>query len=405
MSQRGEPLALGNRDLTIRANGENRAIMMRTVGSRRAALMQHRYRHTVAAGLHCRGSILGSTMALTCALFFVEVGSAQQMVTLTSIPGVRVGHWTLSQRPTGCTVVLVEAGAVGAVDVRGAAPATKETDLLLPENSVQQVHAIVLAGGSAFGLDAASGVQRYLEERGVGFKFGNAYVPIVPGAALFDLSVGGQPRVRPDADCGYRAAASATPGPVEEGSVGAGAGATVGKMFGMSRAMKAGVGSAGFELPSGLVVAALVAVNAAGDVRDPNTGSIIAGARTEDGRGFADQAAHIRAGTFTRRSGDDGGARNTTLAVVATNARLTQAQARRVAIAAHDGFARAISPVHTPVDGDVVFVVAVGALEGEPELFAIGALAADAVADAIVRAVESANGLPGLPSVRDILAR
>jgi L-aminopeptidase/D-esterase-like protein len=382
--------------------------MMHIVDPRWGAGLQRPTRHTGDAGIHHHVFMVPSVLVMICAIGIGRSGMAQESdssrVTLTSVPGVRVGHWTLTERPTGCTVVLVEAGAVGAVDVRGAAPATKETDLLLPENSVQQVHAVVLAGGSAFGLDAATGVQRYLEEHGVGFKFGSAYVPIVPAAALFDLSVGGEPSVRPNADCGYQAAVHASAAPVPEGNVGAGTGATVGKMFGMARAMKSGIGSAGIELPNGLIVAALAAVNGVGDVRDPRTGVIIAGARTADGSGFADQRAQIRAGNVRRGSGSEAG-ENTTLAVVATNATLTQAQARRVAIAAHDGLARAISPVHTPVDGDLVFVVAVGALDGEPDLFAIGALAADVVADAIVRAVRTARGLPGLPSVSDLAAR
>ena len=207
---------------------------------------------------------------------------------LTTIDGIKVGHHTLSERPTGCTVVLTEAGAVGAVDVRGAAPGTRETALLDPVNTVQQVHAIVLAGGSAFGLAAADGVMRYLEERNIGYETQAARVPIVPAAILYDLGVGDDPSIRPTADCGYRAAQSATNKPVVEGSVGAGAGATVGKIGGPSRAMKGGIGSAAFELPGGIRVAALIAVNAVGDVVDPDTGVTVAGVRTPDGRGLAD---------------------------------------------------------------------------------------------------------------------
>ncbi len=214
---------------------------------------------------------------------------------LTAVPGLKVGHHTLTERPTGCTVVLAEKGATAGVDVRGNAPGTRETDLLAPTASVEQVNAIMLAGGSAFGLDAASGVMRYLEQRGVGFKFGGAFVPIVPGAILFDLGVG-DPKIRPTAECGFLAATAATDGPVIEGNVGAGAGATVGKMGGRDRAMKGGIGSAAITLPNGLVVAALVAVNARGDVIDPATGQVVAGMRTEDGKGLADVRRRLKSG-------------------------------------------------------------------------------------------------------------
>ncbi len=327
--------------------------------------------------------------------------SARQAVGLTAIPGIRVGHFTLSERPTGCTVVLVERGAVGGVDVRGAAPGTRETDLLEPMNTVQQVHAVVLSGGSAFGLAAADGVMRYLEERQIGFDVGVARVPIVPAAILFDLGVGGRPDVRPTAECGYRAAEAATTGPVAEGNVGAGAGATVGKLLGGGRAMKAGIGSAARELASGLIVAALVAVNAVGDVIDPSSGEVVAGARTEDGQGLVDVRNVIRGG-FT--SNNESG-RNTTLAVVATNALLDKAQINKVAQMAHDGLARAIFPVHTPLDGDVIFSLATGDYEGEGGVLLIGALAADLVAEAVVRAVRAAEGIPGYPAVRDLPGR
>src|SRR3990170_3342166 len=207
---------------------------------------------------------------------------------LTRVPGIKVGHFMLEERPTGCTVILTEGGAVAGADVRGGAPGTREVDLLSPVATVEKVHAIVLSGGSAFGLDAASGAVRYLEERGIGFDVGVAKVPIVPAAILFDLGVGGRPDVRPGASCGYNAAKAASDGPVAEGSVGAGAGATVGKIAGRDRAMKGGIGTAAIELPNGLLVAALVAVNAVGDVVDPATGEVVAGVRTEDGRGLAD---------------------------------------------------------------------------------------------------------------------
>jgi L-aminopeptidase/D-esterase-like protein len=317
---------------------------------------------------------------------------------LTEIDGVKVGHETLTLRPTGCTVVLVERGAVAGVDVRGSAPGTRETDLLNPINTVDEVHAIVLAGGSAFGLDAASGVMRFLEERGIGYDVGVAKVPIVPAAILFDLGVGGDPKIRPTADCGYRAAAAASSGPVAEGNVGAGAGATIGKLAGRNRAMKGGVGSAAIRLPDGLVVGALVAVNGVGDVIDPSSGRVVAGTRTEDGRELADVRLLLRSGLMPPgRPGE-----STTLGVIATNARLTKAQATKVAQMAHDGLARAVYPVHTPLDGDTIFALATGTRAEPANLLTVGALAADAMAEAVVRAVRAATGIPGYPAARDM---
>jgi L-aminopeptidase/D-esterase-like protein len=319
---------------------------------------------------------------------------------LTAVDGIKVGHHTLAERPTGCTVVLTEAGAVAGVDVRGGAPGTRETALLDPTKSVQEVHGIVLAGGSAFGLDAASGVMRYLAERDIGYDTRIAKVPIVPAAILFDLGIGDDPTIRPTADCGYRAAEAATSGPVAEGNVGAGAGATVGKMGGPGRAMKGGVGSASISMPGGLVVSALVVVNAVGDVIDPATGQVVAGARSEDGRTLADARLLLRAGRSNRsRPGE-----NTTIGVVATNASLTQVQATVMAQMAHDGFARAISPSHTPNDGDAIFALATGVYDGPTGLATVGALAADVMAEAIVRAVRAATGIPGYPAARDLQA-
>jgi L-aminopeptidase/D-esterase-like protein len=325
-------------------------------------------------------------------------GAPSRNLTLTAVPGVAVGHYTLMERPTGCTVVLAEAGAVAGVDVRGSAPGTRETDLLNPVNTVTQVHAIVLAGGSAFGLDAASGVMRYLDEKNVGFKVGPINVPIVPAAILFDLSVGGNPKVRPTAECGYRAAQSASRDPVAEGNVGAGAGATVGKSAGAERAMKGGLGSAAIELPDGTRVAAIVAVNAVGDVVDPATGKVVAGVRTPDGKGLADARVLLRRGVL--RPSPIGA--NTTIGVVATNAVLTKSQATKVAQLAHDGLARAIAPAHTPADGDTIFVLATGVRTGNADVGTIGALAADVMAEAIVRAVTRATGIPGYPAARDL---
>ena len=318
---------------------------------------------------------------------------------LTAVQGISVGHHTLTERPTGCTVVLTGAGAVAGVDVRGAAPGTRETDLLNPLNLVDQVHAIVLAGGSAFGLDAASGVMRYLDERKIGFPTQYGAVPIVPAAILFDLGVG-DAHVRPTADCGYAAAKAATDGPVPQGNVGAGAGATVGKLLGMDRAMKGGVGSAAITLPGGLTVAALVAVNAFGDIVDPATGRVVAGVRTPDGRGLADARDLIRSGAIQKNPIGE----NSTIGVVATNARLTKAQATKVAQMAHDGLARAIAPVHSMNDGDTLFALATGRGAPTADVNVVGALAADVVAEAVLNAVRQATGLPGLPALRDLAA-
>jgi L-aminopeptidase/D-esterase-like protein len=299
-------------------------------------------------------------------------------------------------------VVLTESGATAGVDVRGGAPGTRETDLLDPSHSVQQVHAIVLSGGSAFGLDSASGAMRYLEEKGIGYDARVAKVPIVPAAILFDLGFGGKPQVRPTAECGYLAAKAATDGAVAEGNVGAGAGATVGKMAGPGRSMKAGIGTASLTLPDGLTVAALVAVNAVGDVIDPATGRVVAGVRTEDGKALADVRTLVRRGEMGARLRTPRAAENTTIGVVATNAALTKAQARKVAQMAHDGYARALSPVHTPADGDTIFALATGARAGEPNVSLIGALAAEVMADAIVRAARQAESLGGVPAARDL---
>jgi L-aminopeptidase/D-esterase-like protein len=317
---------------------------------------------------------------------------------LTDVAGLRVGHFTDARRPTGCTVVLAEAGAVCGVDVRGGAPGTRETDLLDPVNSVQQVHGVVLSGGSAFGLDTATGVMRWLEEKGIGFPVGVGKVPIVPAAILFDLAVGDW-TIRPDAKAGYEAARAASAGPVAEGSVGAGAGATVGKMFGMAGAMKGGVGTASARRPDGAIVAALVAVNAYGDVVDPGTGRVLAGARTPDGKGLRGTVDALLAG---EKPGQPLGGQNTTVGVVATNVALTKAEATKVAQMAHDGLARAIRPVHTPWDGDTLFALSTGALKIDQPSLVVGVLAAEAVARAVVRAVTTAAGLPGLPSASDL---
>lgn len=334
--------------------------------------------------------------------------SAQaRQASLTDVEGLRVGHFTLTERPTGCTVVVVDGdGAVAGVSQRGAAPGTRETDLLDPLNMVERVNAVVLTGGSAFGLDSATGVMRYLEERKVGFPVGVGVVPIVPAAVLFDLNVGGRPDVRPTADCGYRAASGATSMPVQEGNVGAGAGATVGKLGGTVAGpggatarrspMKAGIGSASIRLPNGLVVGAIVAVNAVGDIVDPLTGRVVAGTRNPDGT-LADARRLIRGGSTTQpRVGE-----NTTIAVVATNARLRKDQAGRMALMADDGLARAINPSHTLGDGDTVFALATGRWNGTADVTTIGALAAEALSEAVVRAATQARALAGFASARD----
>ena len=327
---------------------------------------------------------------------------------LTAVEGIKVGHYTLTERPTGCTAILIDGDAVGGVSQRGGAPGTRETDLLDPLNMVDKVNAVVLAGGSAFGLEAATGTVRWLEEHNIGWPAGPSRVPIVPAAILFDLGVGGNPKIRPTADCGYKAAEAATIGPVQEGSVGAGAGATVGKIGGIAEhtgypagrrlPMKAGIGTASITLPNGLVVAAIVAVNAVGDIIDPDTGTIVAGARNADNT-MADARKILRGGAQIDppRAGE-----NTTIGLVATNAKLTKAQASRMALMADDGYARAIYPSHTNGDGDTIFSIATGRWSGDPDLTVIGALAAETMAQAIVRAATQATGVAGIPAARDL---
>ena len=316
---------------------------------------------------------------------------------ITDVNGIRVGHFTDGRRPTGCTVVLCEGGAVGGVDVRGAAPGTRETDLLDPLNLVEKVHAIVLSGGSAFGLDTASGVMRYLEEKNIGFETRSAKVPIVPAAILYDLGVG-DPKVRPDSTAGYKACEAARPGELEEGSVGAGAGATIGKAGGGSP-MKGGIGTASIKLPNGLVVGAVVAVNSVGNVIDPKTGKIVAGSRMRDGKGFIDIIEAYRSG----KSGNENVGQATTIGVVATNAAgFTKAQMKKIAAMSHDGVARAINPAHTMGDGDTMFAISTATSTVRGDVTMIGALAAEAVSEAILRAVMRAKSVPGFPSYSDI---
>lgn len=314
---------------------------------------------------------------------------------ITDVKPIRVGHWTDERAATGCTVVLCgEKGAVAGVDVRGGAPGTREIGLLDPTCLVQRVHAVCLSGGSAFGLAAADGVMRYLEEQGIGFETGIVRVPIVPAAILFDLALG-DASVRPDAAAGYAACQAATDGPLAEGSVGAGTGATVGKLRGLAGAMKGGVGTASCQISGGVVVGALAAVNSFGDVMDPQTGGIVAGARRTDGEGFMDmEAALLGGGLSAQRL-----LAHTTLGVVATDAALTKAQTTRVAQMAQDGLARAIRPVH-PLDGDTVFALSLGEREGD--VAQVGAVAARVLGEAILRAVRKAKGLHGVPAILDL---
>jgi L-aminopeptidase/D-esterase-like protein len=347
--------------------------------------------------------------AMAATTFAQSGGSSGGSRGLTDVAGLKVGHHTLTERPTGCTVILVDGeGAVGGVSQRGGAPGTRETDLLHPLNMVDRVNAIVLAGGSAFGLDAAQGVVKYLEERNIGYKTRVGVVPIVPAAILFDLGFGNDSKTRPTADCGYRAAERASDSAVGEGNVGAGAGATVGKLGGQVEhagspggrrgPMKAGIGSATIRLPNGLVVSAIVAVNGVGDIIDPVSGKVVAGVRNPDGT-LADARTLLRSGALSPapRAGE-----NTTIAVVATNATLTKDQVNRMALMADDGLARAMNPSHTVGDGDTVFSLATGRWSGEVNVTVIGALAADALGEAIVRAAVYAETSGGVPSAREL---
>jgi L-aminopeptidase/D-esterase-like protein len=319
--------------------------------------------------------------------------------SITDVPGIEVGHAQDLEAGTGCTVVLCRAGAVAGVDVRGGAPGTRETDVLASANLVERVHAVLLAGGSAFGLDAAAGVMRFLDERGIGFDAGVARVPLVPAAVIFDLACG-SPTARPDAAMGYRACLDAGSGPVRQGNAGAGAGATVGKAAGWDFAMKGGLGSASVEGQEGLIVGAVVVVNCFGDVRDAETGQLLAGTMTPDRRKLAG-SVELLTGAAARPTAVFPS--NTTIAVVATNARLNKGHALRVAIMAQDGLARAIEPVHTMFDGDTVFCLSTGAIEANAS--AVGALAARVLARAVAAGVRNAEGLHGALSYRELGGR
>jgi L-aminopeptidase/D-esterase-like protein len=325
------------------------------------------------------------------------------MNAITDVRGIEVGHAQDEEALTGCTVIICRKGAIAGVDVRGGAPGTRETDLLNPVNLVEKVHAVVLSGGSAFGLDAATGVMRYLEEQKIGFNVGVARVPIVPSAILFDLNLG-RADVRPDAAMGYRAASIASPDVPAQGNAGVGMGASVGKMFGLSLAMKAGVGTASIDVGGGVVVGALVAVNAWGDVVDPQTNQIIAGLRSGKvgplrvGKKdhFADTLAMLKS-TVGRNILGLASRANTVIGAVATNARLTKAQATKVAQMAQDGIARTIRPAHMMLDGDVIFALSTSARKAD--VSSVGAFAAEAMAEAVVRAVKMAKPVGELPGL------
>ncbi len=318
---------------------------------------------------------------------------------ITAVAGLQVGHWTHSEAATGCTVVLCPEGAVASADVRGGAPGTRETDLLRPGQLVERVHAVLLTGGSAYGLDAAAGIMRWLEERGHGFPISAGVVPIVVGAVLIDLSLG-RSDVRPNADSGYAACRAAGDGAVDEGCVGAGTGATVAKALGRERILKGGLGTACERTASGVTVGAIVAVNSFGEVVEPDSGRVVAGPRGETAGAFADTLAALRArpprSPFAREP-------NSTIGVVATDASLTKEEAYRLAVMAQTGLARAVRPAHSPVDGDTIFALATGSTNAETDILQLGALAARAVERAIVRGVTQATGLAGVPSAREWL--
>jgi L-aminopeptidase/D-esterase-like protein len=324
------------------------------------------------------------------------MGNSREEVPARILPGIRVGHASDFQGLTGCTVVLCEAGGACGIDIRGSAAGTRDLAPCLPEHLVDRVHAIFLTGGSAFGLDAAAGVMQYLESRGVGFPAGRVRVPIVPGAVVFDLNLGSS-KARPDRRMALRACHAASRS-VAEGSVGVGTGATVGKLFGISQATKGGVGFASLRIKGGVLVQALAAVNAFGDVIEPKTGWVVAGARVSRCESqFAVTTNQMLQGKVRKGLG----ATNTTLVVAMTNAALSKIQASKVAQMAQDGMARAISPVHTQLDGDLVFALSVGHSKGD--LNTLGAAAAEATAQAILRAVKKAKGLGGVPSWKELV--
>ena len=318
---------------------------------------------------------------------------------ITSIEGIKVGHAQDEQGLTGCTVILCEDGAVGGMDQRGNATSSRQVDAMRPSHIVEKVHGVMLAGGSAFGLDTASGAMRYLEEKGIGFEYGPARIPTVPTAILFDLRLSGD-TARPDAEMGYQACLNASNTAPAEGNQGAGSGATVGKILGMKRAMKSGIGTAAIEIGEGVIVGAIVAVNAFGDVVDPSSGEIVAGARSNEGDAlFADTLKVMRAlvgQKLTERMSDD----NTVIGVVATNAEFNKIEVTKLAQMSQNGVVRTIRPAHTTGDGDTMFALATGQVKAEVNI--VGAYAAQVVSEAILRAVRAAESVGDLPAVRDM---
>ncbi len=342
------------------------------------------------------------TTTTTTFLSPVTHGGSHDAGSITRVPGIEVGHFTDTRRPTGCTVILARDGAVGGVDVRGAAPGTRETDLLDPSNLVEKVHGIMLAGGSSWGLDSAGGAVRWLEEHGIGFDVVVGRLPLVPGAVLFDLLVGDM-RIRPDAAAGYAACEAASRADPAEGNVGAGTGAAVGKIFGIQNAMKGGIGTASITV-GGVTVGALIACNALGDVVDPDTAQVIAGARTDDGKQLRDTRRALLRGELPKPllAGT-----NTTIGVIATDATITKAQAHRLAVTAHDGLARSINPVHTMSDGDTLFALGTGVSGQNPGMMVLSTMAAEVTAIATARAVRAARSVTTaeglyLPSAQDL---
>ncbi len=319
------------------------------------------------------------------------------MGSITDVPGVRVGHASDFEAITGCTVILFDKQATGAVDLRGGGTSTRQIDGLLPYHAYGRIHGILLTGGSAYGLDAAGGVMKYLEEQGVGLDVDyGQIVPSVPTAVIFDLGIGNG-KVRPGADMGYRACLAASSSPVEEGSIGSGTGATIGKIFGVKTATKGGIGTASYTLENGIVIGVIVVVNAFGDVIDPKIGEIIAGVRnSSDGKEFLGSVDLFKRG-FTRRVEPF---QNTTLAVVATNAKFLKLELMRIARIGQTGITRVVTPSHTISDGDLVFAVSCGNIEGDAN--AVGIIAAELISEAIIRGVKKARSLGGIPSWNDI---
>lgn len=316
--------------------------------------------------------------------------------SITDIPGVAVGHATDLKSFTGCTVVLLPNKTSGGIDARGTAAGTRGIDSLNGFHLVEEVHGIILSGGSAYGLDSAGGVMKYLEERGIGFDVAVTKVPIVPGAIVFDLSFGDW-RKRPDKEMGYQACLNASSGQVEEGSVGAGTGATVGKLYGAERATKGGLGTHSVGLPDGLLVGALVVVNAFGDVVDPKTGLLLAGTRdAKEGKKLIDTRQLMREGAARNKRFVE----NTTLAIAVTNAKLRREELKRIAQIGHNAFARCITPAHTTYDGDVVFALSAG--EMEADLNSVAILVEEVIAASIIKAIVQADGFGLLPSSRDL---